>query len=187
MDIKKIIACEIFTDELAAVLPDKYQNIEINWIDAGLHANLDKLELTLEQALKNSVAQSEDARVLFGEACHPDMCKKINDHDAKILGAKNCIQAFYLEDIQELEKNRTIVMTPGWLRLFPKMMMEQGKDEVDVRQEFGRYDRILVLDTSTNPLSDEEILEFYDLTQVPIETQQISIEHFRSKVIELLR
>ncbi len=115
------------------------------------------------------------------------MCKKINDHDAKILGAKNYVQAFYQEDIQELEKNRTIVMTPGWQRLFPQMMAERGTDEVDVRQEFGRYDRILVLDTGINPLSDDEILEFYDLTQVPIEIQQVSIEHFRSKVIELLR
>ena len=106
---------------------------------------------------------------------------------SKILGAKNCVQAFYQEDIQELEKNRTIVMTPGWLRLFPIMMAERGTVEVDVRQEFGRYDRILVLDTGINPLSDDAILEFYDLTQVPIEIQQVSIEHFHSKVIELLR
>ena len=41
MDIKKIIACEIFTDELAAILPEEYQNININWIDAGLHTNID--------------------------------------------------------------------------------------------------------------------------------------------------
>lgn len=103
---------------------------------------------------------SHDARVLFGEACHPDMCKKINDQDAKILGAKNCAQALYQEDIQELEKNRTIVMTPGWLRLFPIMMAERGTDEVDVRQEFGRYDRILVLDTGINLLSMMQYLNF---------------------------
>jgi len=55
-----------------------------------------------------------------------------------------------------------------------------------IHKDFGRYDRILVLDTGSNPLSDEEILEFYDLTQVPIEIQQIDLDHLRAKVIELL-
>jgi len=184
---KKLIACEIFTDELSAVLPEEYRDIDINWIDAGLHSDINKLEITLEQALKDSAAQGEDARVLFGEACNPDMCQMINNHDAKMLGAKNCVQAFYQENIQELEKNRTMVITPGWIRFFPKIMAQRGSDEVDVRHDFGRYDRILVLDTGINPLSDEEILEFYDLTQVPIEIQQLDLDYFRTKVIELLQ
>lgn len=60
MTKKKIIACQIFTDELLAVLPEENKDIDINWIDAGLHANIDKLEITLEQSLKDSVEQGSD-------------------------------------------------------------------------------------------------------------------------------
>jgi len=56
------------------------------------------------------------------------------------------------------------------------------------------FDKILVvmivfllIDTGINSLSEEEILAFYDLTQVPVEIQQIDLDHFRAKVIEVLR
>ena len=48
---KKIIACQVFTDELLAVLPEEYRDSDITWLDAGLHWNIDKLENTLKEAL----------------------------------------------------------------------------------------------------------------------------------------
>lgn len=79
------------------------------------------------------------------------------------------------------------MITPGWVRFFPKIMAMAGWDEVDVRQNWGHYDRILLMDTGINPLSEEEILAFYDLTQVPIEIQPISLDPFRKKLAEVLR
>ncbi len=183
---KKILACQIFTDELLAVLPEEYKDIDITWLDAGLHANLDKLEIALKQALNDAAAENGETRVLFGNGCHPDMCHIVNNQGGKILAAKNCVQAFCHENIEELEQNRTMVITPGWIRYFPNLVAALGWDEVDVRQNFGRYDRIVLLDTGINPLSEEEILGFYDLTQVPIEVQQISLNYFRAKLLELL-
>ena len=66
-------------------------------------------------------------------------------------------------------------------------MAAAGWDEVDVRQNFGRYDRFLLMETGVNPLSEDEKLAFYDLTQVPIEIRPISLDHFRAKLIEMLR
>lgn len=184
---KKIIACKVFTDELSAVLPKEYRDIDITWLDAGLHFNLDKLEFTLKQALKDAATEGADARFLFGSGCHPDMCHITNSHGGKILGAKNCIEALCQESYNELGQDRTMVITPGWVRFFPDMMAAAGWDEVDIRQNFGRYDRFLLMDTGIKPLSEEEIPEFYDLTQVPVEIQQISLDHFRAKLIEVLR
>ncbi len=183
MTQKKLIACQIFADELSAALPEAYKDIEITWLDAGLHMNIDKLETTLKLALKNAGA---DARVLFGNGCSPEMCHIINGHGAKILGAKNCIDAFCSESLDELEQNRIVAMTPGWIRCFSSLMAEAGWDQVDVRQNWGRYDRILLLDTGVNPLSDEEILAFYDLIQVPIEIQPTGLDRFRQKLMEML-
>lgn len=101
---KKIIACEIFTDELLAVLPETYRNIDITWLDSGQHMDLDKLEMTLKQEIRDAETEGVDLRFLFGNACHPDICHIINNHDGNILGTKNCIEAFCHENIEELEK-----------------------------------------------------------------------------------
>lgn len=85
---KKIIACQVFTDELSAVLPEEYGDIEITWLDAGLHWNFDKFGNTLKQALKGAEREEVDARFLFGSGCHLDMFNLINSHGGKILGPK---------------------------------------------------------------------------------------------------
>ena len=59
---KKLIACQIFTDELSAVLPEKYKDINITWLDAGLHMNLDKLDLS-ETISKIMIAKDDLKRV----------------------------------------------------------------------------------------------------------------------------
>jgi len=61
-----------------------------------------------------------------------------------------------------------------------------GWDEVDVRINLGRYQRILLLEPGLNPLNDEEILTFFDLVQVPIEVEPLELHHFRSTLTELL-
>ncbi|WP_372683787.1 DUF1638 domain-containing protein [Desulfosarcina sp.] len=184
---KRIIACQVFADELLAVLSEVHQDIDVTWLDAGLHWNLDKLEATLKQVLADAAAEGEDVRFLFGHGCHPDMCQIVNNHGGKILAAKNCVEAFCGDRIDELEQNRTMVITPGWIRASSNMMAAAGYDEVDIRQNFGFYDRFLLMDTGVNPLSEEEILEFYDLVQVPVEIQEISLDHFRAKLAEMLR
>ena len=184
---KKIIACQIFKDELLSTLPEEHKDIDITWLDAGLHWNLDKRETALKQALADADKEGADVRFLFGHGCHPDMCHIVNSHGGKILEAKNCVEAICHESIYELEKNRTMVITPGWIRSSSNMMTAAGYDEVDIRQKFGFYDRFLLMDTGINPLSEEEILEFYDLVQVPIEIQPIGLDPFREKLIEVLR
>ena len=79
-----------------------------------------------------------------------------------------------------------MIMTPGWIRAWPSMMAALGWNEVDVRINYGRYNRILVLEPGINPLSDEEILEFFDLTQIPIEIEPLELEHFKSLLTGML-
>jgi len=57
----------------------------------------------------------------------------------------------------------------------------------DARINLGWYDKILLLDTGIEPLSDEMILEFFELTRVPIEILPVSLDHFKKVVIQLLR
>lgn len=73
---------------------------------------------------------------------------------------KNCIESCLGERIKELEKNRTMIMTPGWVRSWPVMMKALGWKEVDLRINLGRYDRILIIDHIIHPLTEEEVLNF---------------------------
>lgn len=183
---KKLIACKIFKNELTAVLPEKYKDIDIIWLDPGLHYDLGKIEVAIKNELKQAKTEGADARVLFGNACHPDMCSIVEENDGKILGSKNCLHAFCGEKLRELEQDRTTVVTPGWIRYFSDMMEAAGWDEVDIRMNLGRYDRILLMDTGVNPISDEELLEYFEVIQIPVEIEQTDLEHFKEKLAEVL-
>ncbi len=95
-------------------------------------------------------------------------------------------RGFLGDKSQHLEDGDTMVMTPGWVRVLPQIMQSLGWDEVDVRINLGRYKRILIVDSGVKSLSDEDVLAFFDLTQVPLEIELLDLGHFRHEVAELL-
>lgn len=184
---KTLIACEIFKHELNNVLsPD--EDIAIQWLDAALHAKPDRMKVELENAIaihKNNSLNS--ICFLFGNGCHPDICKIIEGCGSQAPQVNNCIQAILgPEETKRLEADRTMIVTPGWIDAWRGIMDGLGWDEVDVRINLGRYDRILLLDTGTAPVSDEEIIAFYDLTQVPVETEIVDLTYFKNYVNRVL-
>jgi hypothetical protein len=183
---KVIIACKVFYEEMLQCLPPD-PDAEIIWIDAALHADLDRLEQELKSALTAAGAADAEVRMFLGVGCHPDMVKLAREHGARISPVKNCIEAFLGSKYQELEKDGTMIMTPGWIRAWPGIMAALGWDAVDVRINLGRYNRILLLDPGINPLTDEEILAFFDLTQVLIDIETLELQHFRQVLAELLQ
>jgi hypothetical protein len=183
---KVIIACKIFYDEMQQCLPPN-TDTEIIWLDAALHADLDRLEQALKSALSMTGGSETEVRIFLGVGCHPDMLKLAREYGAGLSSVKNCIEAFLGPKQEELEKDGTMIMTPGWIRAWPDIMAALGWDEVDVRINLGRYNRILLLESGLNPLTDEEILAFFDLTQIPIELESLELQHFRQVLAELLR
>jgi hypothetical protein len=181
-----IIACKVFYDEMQQCLPPN-ADTEIVWIDAALHADLDRLEQALKSALSAAGAPETEVRMFLGVGCHPDMLKLVREYGATISPVKNCIEAFLGPKQQELEQDRTMIMTPGWIRAWPGIMAALGWDAVDVRINLGRYNRILLLEPGINPLTDEEILAFFDLTQIPIDLELLELQHFRQVLAELLQ
>ena len=182
-----LIACKIFEHELNKVLsPDT--DATIHWIDAALHANPDRMK----KELSDAITAAENDRVddicfLFGNGCHPDIWEITESCGAQLPSVKNCIQAIIgPEKTKQLEANRTMVITPGWITAWPGIMAGLGWDEVDVRINLGRYDRILLLDPGIVPISDEEILAFYDLVQVPVEIEPVDLTYFRHLIGRIL-
>lgn len=185
MTTATIIACKVFADELQHVLTDE-EGVEIIWVDAALHADLPRLEKELTQALVAAGEKEDKVRLFLGVGCLPDIVKLARQFGVPFSTVKNCLEAFLGSKVKELEQDRTILMTPGWIRAWPAIMASLGWDEVDVRINLGSYNRILLLEPGINPLTDEEILEFFDLVQVPLEVEPLNLEHFRTTLAELL-
>jgi hypothetical protein len=182
---KILVACEIFRQELLAVLPPD-EDVEIVWIEAALHTCQAKLETAIETALSQSSAQEANVHILFGNGCHPDICNQARKYGVTLPSAKNCIDIF-CKNSEELQADDTLIMTPGWIRNWLGMMKNMGWDRVDMRINLGRYERILVLDPGIDPLTEEEIFSFFDLAEIPLDIQHLDLSYFKSVLDEVLR
>ena len=71
-------------------------------------------------------------------------------------------------------------MAAGWLSNWRQIFEDGLKwDKVDARQNFGFYERIVLLDTELVPIEDEKVSEFFGFTEVPIETVAINTDNLR--------
>ncbi len=184
--MKNLIACGIFKTELEAVLTEK-AGLAVTWIDAALHADPEKMEEEFASVITGLQGENNDIRFLFGSGCHPDICSIAGKCGVDLFEEKNCIHAFLgVEKTKELEKSRTMIISPGWLEAWQAINERLGWDEVDVRINMGRYDNILILDPGISPISDEAIIEFYDLVQVPVEMMEITLDNFRTFVAKTI-
>ena len=176
---RDIIACKIFEHEVKAVV-SKNEDLRFHWIDVALHADPAKMKTAISTSISKIVPSKSKICFLFGNGCHPDMCSIAKKYSVDLPAEKNCIHAFLgFNKTRELEQDRTMIITPGWIDAWQDIMAGLGWDEVDVRINMGRYDRILLLDPGLVPFNDEILIEFYDLVQVPIEIMEINLDYFK--------
>ena len=104
-------------------------------------------------------------------------------HGARRLDMNDCFEALLGREERRRRDGEanTFYTLPAWLphwrRAFAKGMQW---DEVDARRNFGHYERILMLDTGLHPMPDEQILEFFDFTGVPIEIRQVELDRLEA-------
>ncbi|MEK6776365.1 MAG: DUF1638 domain-containing protein [bacterium] len=180
---KILIACRIFEDELNAILKSN-RSVEIHWIEAALHADLPRLKEVLSEELSICASAGEKIYLLYGY-CHPEIDEMCRSFGVERMAADNCIHALLGPGKELIEQDNTLIMTPGWIRAWPGIMKALNWNEVDVRINCGRYRRILLLEPGIRPLSDEEILHFIDLIQVPIEIEPITLDYFNDRANRL--
>jgi len=177
---KNLVCCGILEQEIRHLLKDRQTNIK--FIDPGQHVDL----ASLAGALAKTAGEIDgsDTAFVIGQHCHPDMADLISGK-GNIVQAKNCIEMLIGDDLAKYDgEARTFYITAGWLENWRKIFIDGLKwDAVDARQNFGFYDRILLLDTGLAPIDEEKVLEFFEYTEVPIEIVSINLDHFR-KILE---
>ncbi len=187
---KCIIACPIFSRELEHVLMELHLVPAINYMHYTIHNNPLIMEEELRAHVQNAKNTGHDVRFLVGKHCKGkrDMIEVVEDCNGKIPHARNCIDMLIGEELaKELQKNRTSLMTPAWIRMINQSIEEGNWSVTDARLNLGWYNKIVILDTGVEPLDDEQIMEFYDLTQVEIEILPVDLSHFKTMLQDLLQ
>lgn len=186
---KCIVACPIFRKELESVLGELGSYPQVNYMHYTIHNSPWRMEEELQENVANVSTAGKEVRFLVGKQCKGkrDISDVVKDCGGKIPQARNCIDMLIGDDLaKKLQKNRTSLMTPAWIRMINQSIADGNWSVTDARINLGWYNKILILDTGVDPLSDEDIMEFYDLTQVEIDVFPINLEYFKTLLEELL-
>jgi hypothetical protein len=183
------VGCSIFESELTATLAGQEQyDIDFFWLKAGYHARVDLLNTRLKEALSQfSAADIPLVRVFFGQNCLVDIADVTRGF--KLLPEANCLTSMLgAKRLRDLECGPSMVVTTSWVRkiYFSKDPEFQIWDNTDFRINFGRYEKIIILDTGLEPLADEEVLELYDLTETVVEFEKSDLDYFKNLVWDFL-
>lgn len=184
---KVFIGCSMLKEEINNVMENLKLENNIFFIDAALHVNLDQLEQALKEKLDKIANQSQPI-ILVGNKCHPDIQSLAEKYNGKIVKASNCIELLLGDKMKELDQEaKTFYLTNGWLKRWRDIFVKGlGWDKVDARQNFGYYDRIVLIDTGLTEISEEDILNFFEYTQVPVEVYPTTLDHLKSELLYVL-
>ena len=186
---KCLVACPIFRKELESILEELGSAPQINYMHYTIHNSPLRMEEELQENVAKVSETGKEVRLLVGKQCKGirDMDEVVKDCGGKIPQAKNCIDILIGDELaKKLQKDRTSLMTLAWIRMINQSIADGNWSVTDARLNLGWYNKILILDTGVDPLSDEQIMEFYDLTQVEVEILPVDLDHFKKLIKELL-
>jgi len=201
-----VLACGVFQLELEKILPEIQSELAcgsnqdevsaqggkielvVKFLPPALDANEDKLEAKLKEGIAS--AGGGKTALLYGSMCHPDM-DSIASKSGSVFPARINCESIMLSPEEKAELNTqgnfyylTTSSFKHWREIYQG---ERGWDEADARVNFGFFDKIIILDSGVAELSVEEIFEFFDFAQVPVEPMKISLDYFKSVVLDLCR
>jgi hypothetical protein len=185
-----IVSCGIFENELKEILKNESRfKLDFIFLKSGYHTRLDLLNLKFSELLaENDLKDSDIVRIFFGEHCLLSV-DALRNGKYKILPTNNCLSAMVgIKRLKELESDKTLVITAAWVKQIffaedPELFIW---DPYDFRANFGRYERILVLDTGFETLSEEEILTLFDLTETIVEVEKWDLSCFRKLALDFI-
>lgn len=187
--IKGFLCCGILEKEISEILsllPKPYSESIVTYMDPLLHVDFDKLSVALTQKCSEMKQICSELTLVYGSKCLPDIVQLAKTWDANIMEPPDCIGllAGPLRDSLDSEC-KTFYLSPGWLEHWERIFkIGLGWDSIDARQILGGfYDRILFLDTGVAPFSDEQILEFYDYCQVPVEFLSVKLDDLKNSLL----
>jgi hypothetical protein len=187
------VACAVFKTELAHVLGQLEGGmandlvIEVSYLEAGLHSRLSMLTDKVRSILEER--KDEKIILLYGSRCHPDFEELSQTHEVVNFKETNCISILSNDSGESsISDPKTFYLTPGWILNWKEIFAGHfGLDEISIRQNFGFYDRMMLLANDSVKIKDEQILEFFDIGGIPIEVEYTSLAGFYNLVLTAIK
>jgi hypothetical protein len=152
-------------------------DIKVDFLSPGLHIDPNRMETEVIKNLESK--KGTKILLLYGSMCHTKLVSIAKDYNAAVLTEKNCVELLLGPEKKKAidDSGNVFYLTAGWLQYWRDMFQD--------RTAITPCDKMVMLDTGENLISDEEMLEFYDFMQVPVETIEISLDHFKNKLTNL--
>ncbi|SFG24149.1 Protein of unknown function [Desulfotomaculum arcticum] len=179
-----ILCCSILKREIEYIINKIDIEAELVYLDCTLHVDPQKLCSEINKFLSNS----NNAFVIYGNKCCPDMEQIIEANNAILIGAQNCVDMILGPEVEKQSTlNKTFFLTGGWLENWKLIFQKTLKwDKIEARQKFGYCEKMLLIDNGLVKISDYELLEMFDYTGLPIETYVNGLGFFESLIVNKL-
>ena len=185
-----IIACGIFKDEIERLSADLGFPFKARYLGPGLHVDFDELKDALEEELKRASSDSSQGIIVAYGQCHPKIDEIMKPYHAALMDCQNCVDAFISRQAVEKKAREGLFfyLSPGWLDAWKDIFKRLGWDPEIARLHMGSFKGSVYIDTMKDAQErEEELLEFFDFTNLPFTIMPMELDHFKSLIIKAIK
>ena len=193
-----LISCGILRIEIEKLIDEKKLDLEVHFLDAGLHAVYSELEKELTSALDE---QSKHAKngiiVIYGDMCHPRIKRIVKKYSNTIkVDALNCIDCLFGGHKKLLEidpKCSHFYLSPGWM---PSNMKKSANfreifdwNLEDIKDNFEDLSGLILIDSLDNlDTFKSDIEEFSYHTGLEVKDKKaVGLDGLKSVIDEAIK
>jgi hypothetical protein len=180
-----IIACGVFQKEIEHLKESLGFPFQASYLGSGLHVDFDELKQALEGELEKC-RDSEGTIVIYGQ-CHPLIDEILKPYKAALIDCQNCVDAFITrKGVEEWARSGLyFYLSPGWLDAWKEIFSRLGWTPSEARLQMGSFKGVIYMNTLKDAARrEQELLEFFDYTNLPFEVMPVSLDHFKSLIID---
>ena len=190
-----LISCGIMRKEIEKLIGEKRLDVDIVFLDAGLHVVYAELEKALTSALKKHADRaSEGIIVVYGDMCHYGIKRIIKQYSNAVkVDALNCIDCLLGGHQKLLEADPDgshFYLSPGWM---PSNLKKNKyfREIFDwnlegITEQFEHLSGVIVIDSLDNlDELESDINEFCDNTGLQVkETKTVGLDGLKTVIDE---
>ncbi|MEJ2126122.1 MAG: DUF1638 domain-containing protein [Candidatus Bathyarchaeota archaeon] len=193
-----LLSCGILRAEIEKLVKEKQLDVDVVFLDAGLHAVYSELEKAVITAIEK---HSKDAKrgivVVYGDMCHPRLKKIVKNCDNAVkVDAINCIDCLFGGHQKILKadpKYSHFYLSPGWMP--SNLKKTKNFKEIfdwsieDIKEQFTELDGLIIVDSLGN--LDElksDIAEFSSNSGLEVKEQKsVGLDGLKAVVEEAIK
>ena len=182
-----VIACGIFEKEIEALRRELDFSFEAHYLGAGLHVDFDDLKMALLAELEKCRKEGSEGTIVIYGQCLPLIEDILKPYHAELAACQNCVDAFITR--KGLEKKAKgglfFYLSPGWMDAWKDILRRLNWGPEEARMQMGSFRGTVYLDTLKDAVArEEELLEFFDFTNLPFEVMPVDLGHFKSLIVK---